>query len=62
LVFPGGSPRASPAKLVAALKTLERVIEDLMFTTRIGKEFRHDQIELAMDSLAVSKMTGRARG
>jgi NADPH:quinone reductase-like Zn-dependent oxidoreductase len=36
------------AKLVAALKTLEGVIDDPMFTTRIGKEFRRDQIELAM--------------
>jgi NADPH:quinone reductase-like Zn-dependent oxidoreductase len=36
------------AKLVAALKTLEGVIDDPMFMTRIGKEFRRDQIELAM--------------
>jgi NADPH:quinone reductase len=36
------------AKLVAALKTLEGVIDDPMFMTRIGKEFRPDQIELAM--------------
>ncbi|PQV46045.1 alcohol dehydrogenase catalytic domain-containing protein [Paraburkholderia sp. BL21I4N1] len=37
-----------PAKLVAALKTLEGLIDDPMFTTRIGEEFRRDQIELAM--------------
>jgi hypothetical protein len=36
------------SKLVAALKTLEGVIDDPMFMTRIGKEFRRDQIELAM--------------
>lgn len=36
------------AKLVTALKTLEGVIDDPMFTTRIGKEFSHEQIELAM--------------
>lgn len=36
------------AKLVAALKTLEGVIDDPMFTTRIGKEFHRDQIDLAM--------------
>jgi hypothetical protein len=36
------------AKLTAALKTLEGVIDDPMFTTRTGKEFHHDQIELAM--------------
>jgi NADPH:quinone reductase-like Zn-dependent oxidoreductase len=37
------------AKLIAALKTLEGVIDDPLFATRIGKEFRHDQIEAAMD-------------
>lgn len=36
------------ARLVAALKTLEGVIDDSMFTTRIGKEFHRDQIRLAM--------------
>ncbi|SFT82361.1 alcohol dehydrogenase catalytic domain-containing protein [Paraburkholderia aspalathi] len=36
------------ANLVAALQTLEGVIDDPMFKTRIGKEFRYDQIELAM--------------
>lgn len=36
------------ARLVAALKTLEGVIDDSMFTTRIGKEFHRDQIGLAM--------------
>ncbi|WP_321871175.1 MDR/zinc-dependent alcohol dehydrogenase-like family protein [Paraburkholderia tropica] len=36
------------AKLIAALKTLEGVIDDPMFMTQIGKEFRRDQIELAM--------------
>ncbi len=35
-------------KLVAALKALEGVIDDPMFTTRIGKQFSYDQIELAM--------------
>jgi NADPH2:quinone reductase len=35
-------------KLVTALKALEGVIDDRMFTTRIGKEFRLDQVELAM--------------
>jgi NADPH:quinone reductase-like Zn-dependent oxidoreductase len=35
-------------KLVSALKALERVIDDPMFTTRIGREFPLDQIELAM--------------
>jgi NADPH:quinone reductase len=37
-----------PDRLVAALKALEGVIGDPMFTTRIGKEFRYDEIELAM--------------
>lgn len=37
-----------PAKLAAALKTLEGVIDDPMFMTRTGKEFHYDQIELAM--------------
>ena len=36
------------SKLVSALKALEGVIDDPMFTTRIGQEFRLDQIELAM--------------
>jgi NADPH:quinone reductase-like Zn-dependent oxidoreductase len=35
-------------KLVTALKALEGVIDERMFTTRIGKEFRLDQVELAM--------------
>jgi hypothetical protein len=35
-------------KLVLALKALETVIDDPMFTTRIGKEFGYDQIERAM--------------
>ena len=35
-------------KLVSALKALEGVIDDPMFTTRIGKEFSYDQIEQAM--------------
>ncbi|PCE23120.1 Zn-dependent oxidoreductase [Paraburkholderia acidicola] len=35
-------------RLVAALKALEGVIDDPMFATRIGQEFSHDQIELAM--------------
>lgn len=35
-------------KLVAALKTLEGVIEDPIFRTKIGREFRYEQIELAM--------------
>ncbi|WP_245753179.1 alcohol dehydrogenase catalytic domain-containing protein [Paraburkholderia sartisoli] len=35
-------------KLVTALKALEGVIDNRMFTTRIGKEFRLDQVELAM--------------
>jgi NADPH:quinone reductase-like Zn-dependent oxidoreductase len=35
-------------KLVSALKTLEGVIDDPMFATRIGKAFSYDQIELAM--------------
>lgn len=37
-----------PEKLVSALKALEGMIDDPMFTTRIGKEFSYDQIELAM--------------
>jgi NADPH2:quinone reductase len=37
-----------PEKLVAALKTLEGLIDDPMFTTKIGKEFSYAQIELAM--------------
>ena len=35
-------------KLVSALRALEDVIDDPMFTTRIGREFRLDQIEMAM--------------
>jgi NADPH:quinone reductase-like Zn-dependent oxidoreductase len=35
-------------KLVSALKALESVIDDRMFRTRMGKEFRLDQVELAM--------------
>ncbi len=35
-------------KLVAALTALEGVIDDPMFTTKIGKEFSYEQIELAM--------------
>jgi len=35
-------------KLAAALKTLEGLIDDPMFTTKIGNEFSYDQIELAM--------------
>jgi NADPH:quinone reductase-like Zn-dependent oxidoreductase len=35
-------------RLVAALKTLESLIADSLFTTRIGEEFRFDQIEQAM--------------
>lgn len=35
-------------ELVSALKTLEGVIDDRTFRTRIGKEFDLDQIELAM--------------
>jgi NADPH:quinone reductase-like Zn-dependent oxidoreductase len=35
-------------RLVSALKALEGMIDDPMFTTRIGKEFSYDQIELAM--------------
>lgn len=35
-------------KLVAALKSLEGMIEDSMFTTKIGKEFSYDQVEAAM--------------
>ncbi|HEX7912901.1 MAG TPA: Zn-dependent oxidoreductase [Paraburkholderia sp.] len=35
-------------RLVAALRALECVIDDPVFTTRIGKEFRYDQIDLAM--------------
>ncbi|NWD72008.1 zinc-binding dehydrogenase [Pseudomonas gingeri] len=37
-----------PDRLVSALKTLEGVIHDPMFRTRMGKEFRLDQVELAM--------------
>lgn len=37
-----------PAKLVSALKALEGVIEDPMFTTRTGKEFSYDEIGQAM--------------
>jgi NADPH2:quinone reductase len=36
-------------RLVSALKALEGVIDDPMFTTRIGKEFSFDQIDLAMN-------------
>lgn len=36
------------AKLVAALRALEAVIDDPAFATRIGKEFSYDQIEQAM--------------
>jgi NADPH:quinone reductase len=36
------------ARLVAALKALEEVIEDSMFRTRVGKEFGFGEIELAM--------------
>lgn len=35
-------------KLAAALKALEKVIDDPVFMTRIGREFHRDQIELAM--------------
>jgi NADPH:quinone reductase-like Zn-dependent oxidoreductase len=35
-------------KLTAALKALEVVIDDPMFTTRIGEKFGYDQIEQAM--------------
>jgi NADPH:quinone reductase len=44
-------------KLTAALKALEGVIDDPMFTTRIGKTFSYDQIDLAMayESLNGSK-------
>ena len=35
-------------KLVSALKALECVIDDPMFRTRIGKEFRFDQVDLAV--------------
>jgi NADPH:quinone reductase len=35
-------------KLVAALRALAGVIDDPMFTTRAGREFRYDQIEAAM--------------
>jgi NADPH:quinone reductase-like Zn-dependent oxidoreductase len=35
-------------RLVAALKTLEGVIADPMFTTKVGKEFSFDQIDQAM--------------
>ena len=37
-----------PEKLAAALKALEAVIDDPMFATRIGEEFRYEQIEQAM--------------
>jgi NADPH2:quinone reductase len=37
-----------PAQLVAALRALEGVIDDPMFTTRIGKTFGYEQIEAAM--------------
>jgi len=36
------------AKLTAMLTVLEELIDDPMFTTKIGKEFRYDQIALAM--------------
>ena len=44
-------------KLAAALKALEGVIDDPMFTTRIGKAFSYDEINLAMayESLNGSK-------
>ena len=35
-------------RLVAALKTLESLIDDPLFVTRIGEEFRLDQVEQAM--------------
>jgi NADPH:quinone reductase-like Zn-dependent oxidoreductase len=34
--------------LISALKALEDVIDDPLFTTRLGKEFRYHEIELAM--------------
>jgi NADPH:quinone reductase len=37
-----------PERLASALEALEGVIDDPMFTTRIGKAFSYDQIELAM--------------
>lgn len=37
-----------PAKLAAALKALEGMIDDPAFQTSIGKEFSRDQIALAM--------------
>lgn len=37
-----------PARLVAALDALERVIDDPMFRTRIGATFHYEQIEQAM--------------
>ena len=37
-----------PNRLAAALKTLAAVIDNKMFTTRIGKTFSYDQIDQAM--------------
>ncbi|WP_144150252.1 alcohol dehydrogenase catalytic domain-containing protein [Paraburkholderia sp. BCC1885] len=37
-----------PAKLVAALTALESLIDDPLFTTKIGKTFSYDQIDQAM--------------
>jgi hypothetical protein len=34
--------------LISALKSLEDVIDDPLFTTRLGKEFRYHEIGLAM--------------
>jgi NADPH:quinone reductase len=36
------------ARLMTALKTLESVIDDPMFRTRTGEDFKYEQIELAM--------------
>jgi NADPH:quinone reductase-like Zn-dependent oxidoreductase len=46
-----------PEKLASALRALEGVIDDPVFTTRIGKTFRYDQIEMAMayEALAGAK-------
>lgn len=37
-----------PARLVAALRALEKVIADPMFATRVGPEFHYRQIDQAM--------------
>ena len=39
---------SDPQKLAAALKAIEEFIQDPLFATRIGKEFRFDQIDEAM--------------